>query len=262
MTPVTDDRFFYLGPSGAIRLPNIFMPPLMSNHGNYIVSLGDVVRWLGEQAAELGVEIYPGFAAAEYLTDANGAVIGVATGDMGVGRDGKPNDNFVRGMELKGKYTLIAEGARGSLSKQLIRHFKLDADCDPQKYGIGLKELWEVKPDKHKPGLVQHSFGWPLDNRNRRGNIPLSLRQQPRRRRLRAAPQLPEPLPVALRRVPALQDPPRHRPHLRGRQAHRLRRTRVDGGRLAVDPETDVPRWRAARLLGRLHECAAHQGQP
>ncbi len=171
VTPVTDDRFFYLGPSGAIRLPNIFMPPLMSNHGNYIVSLGDVVRWLGEQAAELGVEIYPGFAAAEYLTDANGAVIGVATGDMGVGRDGKPNDNFVRGMELKGKYTLIAEGARGSLSKQLIRHFKLDADCDPQKYGIGLKELWEVKPDKHKPGLVQHSFGWPLDNRTGGGTF-------------------------------------------------------------------------------------------
>ena len=170
-TPVTDDKFYYLGPSGGLRLPNIFMPPLMNNHGNYIVSLGDVVRWLGEQAAELGVEIYPGFAAAEYLTDDKGAVIGVATGDMGVGRDGKPNDNFVRGMELKGKYTLIAEGARGSLSKQLIRDFKLDANSDPQKYGIGLKELWEIKPEKHKPGLVQHSFGWPLDNRTGGGTF-------------------------------------------------------------------------------------------
>ena len=171
VTPVTDDKFFYLGPSGGLRLPNIFMPPLMNNHGNYIVSLGDVVRWLGEQAAELGVEIYPGFAAAEYLTDDKGAVIGVATGDMGVGRDGKPNDNFVRGMELKGKYTLIAEGARGSLSKQLICDFKLDANSDPQKYGIGLKELWEIKPEKHKPGLVQHSFGWPLDNRTGGGTF-------------------------------------------------------------------------------------------
>ncbi len=170
-TPVTDDRFYFLGHSGALRLPNFLMPPLMSNHGNYIVSLGDVVRWLGEQAAELGVEIYPGFPAAEYLTDDNGAVIGVATGDLGVGRDGKPNDNFVRGMELRGKYTLIAEGARGSLAKQLIRHFKLDANSDPQKYGIGLKELWEVKPEKHKPGLVQHSFGWPLDNRTGGGTF-------------------------------------------------------------------------------------------
>jgi electron-transferring-flavoprotein dehydrogenase len=170
-TPVTDDRFYFLGHSGALRLPNFLMPPLMSNHGNYIVSLGDVVRWLGEQAAELGVEIYPGFPAAEYLTDDNGAVVGVATGDLGVGRDGKPNDNFVRGMELRGKYTLIAEGARGSLAKQLIRHFKLDANSDPQKYGIGLKELWEVKPEKHKPGLVQHSFGWPLDNRTGGGTF-------------------------------------------------------------------------------------------
>ncbi len=170
-TPVKDDRFYYLGAAGRLRLPNIFMPPLMNNHGNYIVSLGDVVRWLGEQAAELEIEIYPGFAAAEYLKDENGAVVGVATGDMGVGRDGNPTDNFVRGMELRGKYTLIAEGARGSLSKQLIRDFKLDEGHEPQKYGIGLKELWEVKPEKHQPGLVQHSFGWPLNNRTGGGTF-------------------------------------------------------------------------------------------
>ena len=121
-----EDRFLVLGPAGDFRLPNILMPPLMSNHGNYIVSLGIVVRWLGEQAAELGVEIYPGFAATEVLYDEHGAVAGVATGDMGVGRDGEPKDSFTRGMELRGKYTLIAEGARGSLTKQLIRHFKLD----------------------------------------------------------------------------------------------------------------------------------------
>ena len=163
-TPVTEDRFLYLGPAGDMMLPNILMPPLMNNHGNYIVSLGDVVRWLGEQAEALGVEVYPGFAASEVLYDDNGAVMGVATGDMGVGRDGQPKDSFTRGMELHGKYVLFGEGARGSLSKQLIKHFDLDKNSEPQKFGIGLKELWQVAPEKHKPGLVQHSFGWPLDN--------------------------------------------------------------------------------------------------
>jgi electron-transferring-flavoprotein dehydrogenase len=162
-TEVTRDRFLVLGPAGELSLPNFMMPPLMSNHGNYIVSLGDVVRWLGEQAEELGVEVYPGFAASEVLYNADGTVYGVATGDMGVGRDGEPKDSFTPGMELHGKYVLFAEGARGSLSKQLIRRFELDKDSEPQKFGIGLKELWEVAPEKHQPGLVQHSFGWPLD---------------------------------------------------------------------------------------------------
>ena len=163
-TEVKDDRFIYLGPAGELPLPNIAMPPLMNNHGNYIGSLGNLCRWLGEQAAELGVEIYPGFAAAEVLYDEENRVVGVATGDMGIGRDGKPNDNFTRGMELRGKYTMIAEGVRGSLAKQLIARFALDAESEPQKFGIGLKELWEVAPDKHKPGLVQHTLGWPLDD--------------------------------------------------------------------------------------------------
>ena len=162
-TEVTRDRFLVLGPAGELSLPNFMMPPLMNNHGNYIVSLGDVVRWLGEQAEELGVEVYPGFAASEVLYNADGTVYGVATGDMGVGRDGEPKDSFTPGMELHGKYVLFAEGARGSLSKQLIRRFELDKDSKPQKFGIGLKELWEVAPEKHQPGLVQHSFGWPLD---------------------------------------------------------------------------------------------------
>ena len=168
---VTDDRFIYLGPAGELRLPNIMMPPLMSNHGNYIVSLGDLCRWLGEQAAGLGAEIYPGFPASEILRNAEGAVTGVATGDMGVGRDGKPKDSFTRGMELRGKYTLIAEGAHGSLTKQLTSAFNLRAGCCPQKYGIGLKELWQVKPEKHKPGLVQHTLGWPLDDRTGGGSF-------------------------------------------------------------------------------------------
>ena len=170
-TPVTEDRFLVLGPEGDIRLPTWPMPPLMKNHGNYIVSLGALCRWLGEQATELGVEIYPGFAAAEVLLDDKGAVVGIATGDMGVGRDGQPTENFTRGMELRGKYTLIAEGARGSLSKQLIKKFDLSKDHEPQKFGIGLKELWQVAPEKHQRGLVQHTFGWPLGNRTGGGSF-------------------------------------------------------------------------------------------
>ncbi len=168
---VTDDRFYWLGHAGALRLPNILMPPLMSNHGNYIVSLGEVCRWLAAKAEAIGVEIYPGFAAAEVLYGDNGEVTGVATGDMGIGRSGEPNSAYTRGMELKGKYTLFAEGARGNLTKQLLARYKLAEGCEPAKFGIGLKELWQVAPEKHKPGLVQHSFGWPLDNKTGGGSF-------------------------------------------------------------------------------------------
>lgn len=163
-TLVTEDLFHILGPAGGIRLPNFAFPPLMSNHGNYIVSLGEVCRWLAEQAEELGVEIYPGFAAAEVLYNEDGAVTGVATGDMGVSREGEHKDSFMQGMELRGKYTLIAEGVRGSLAKEIIRKYNLDENCSPQKFGLGIKELWEIDPAKHKPGRVQHTQGWPLDN--------------------------------------------------------------------------------------------------
>ncbi|MFD2678735.1 electron transfer flavoprotein-ubiquinone oxidoreductase [Camelimonas lactis] len=163
-TQVTDDRFYYLGPAGGIRLPNFGMPKLMNNHGNFIGSLGNVTRYLAAQAEALGVEIYPGFPAAEVLYNDAGAVIGIATGDMGVGRDGEPKGDYTRGMELRGKYTLFAEGARGSLTKEIAKKFNLRDKSDFDKYGIGLKELWQIDPAKHKPGLVQHSFGWPLDN--------------------------------------------------------------------------------------------------
>ncbi len=170
-TPVTDDQFLLLGPAGSVRLPNFAMPKLMNNHGNYIVSLGNVARWLGTHAENLGVEIYPGFAAAEVLYNEAGAVIGVATGDMGVERNGEPGPNYTRGMELLGKYVLFAEGARGSLSKQVIAKYKLDEGREPAKFGIGLKELWQVDPSKSKPGLVQHSFGWPLDMKTGGGSF-------------------------------------------------------------------------------------------
>lgn len=163
-TKVSDDRFYYLSETSALRVPNFLMPPLMSNHGNYVVSLGNVCRWLAKKAEALGVEVYPGFAAAEVLFGENGVVAGVATGDMGINKEGEHRGDFTRGMELRGKYTLFAEGARGSLSKQLIQRFGLAEGRDPQKFGIGLKEIWQVAPEKHKPGLVQHTLGWPLDN--------------------------------------------------------------------------------------------------
>ncbi len=169
--PVRKDRFLVLGPAGSITLPVFTMPPLMNNHGNYIVSLGNMCRWLGEKAESMEVQIFPGFAASEILYDDKGAVIGVATGDMGLKADGTPGPNFERGVELLGKYVLFSEGARGSLAKQLIAKYALDKDCEPAKFGIGIKELWEIDPAKHNEGMVQHSFGWPLDMKTGGGSF-------------------------------------------------------------------------------------------
>ena len=160
-TPAVDDCFLFLTETGAYRLPT---PPQMNNHGNYIISLGNLARWLAEQAEALGVEIYPGFAAAEVLYDDEGRVRGVATGDMGIGRDGQAKPSHEPGIELLARYTLFAEGSRGSLTKQLFERFDLRSGVDPQTYGIGIKELWEVSPDKHRPGSIVHSVGWPLDS--------------------------------------------------------------------------------------------------
>jgi electron-transferring-flavoprotein dehydrogenase len=167
-TPAQNDRFLFLTERRAFRLPT---PPQMHNHGNYIVSLGNVCRWLGREAEALGVEIYPGFAAAEVLFDEAGAVAGVATGSMGIGRDGKPTENFQEGVELRGKRTLFAEGCRGSLTKGLAQRFGLTADSDPQTYGIGIKELWEVKPEQHRAGEVVHTVGWPMDRKTYGGSF-------------------------------------------------------------------------------------------
>jgi electron-transferring-flavoprotein dehydrogenase len=170
-TKVSADRFYWLSASRGLRLPNFMLPPLMNNHGNYVVSLGDVCRWLATKAEASGVEIYPGFAAVEVLFAESGAVSGIVTGDMGVARDGHHKDSFTRGMELRAKYTLFAEGARGSLTKVLEQRFGLKEGREPQKFGLGLKELWQVAPEKHHPGLVQHTFGWPLDNRTGGGSF-------------------------------------------------------------------------------------------
>jgi electron-transferring-flavoprotein dehydrogenase len=160
---VTEDRFLFLSKDSAKQVPNWLLPDNFKNHGNYVVSLANVTRWLGQQAEALGVEIFPGFPAAEVLYTESGAVRGVATGNMGVGKDGVPTGNFQLGMELHAKYTLFCEGARGNLGRQLTDKFKLGRDADPQVYGLGIKELWQIDPSKHKPGLVIHTAGWPLE---------------------------------------------------------------------------------------------------
>jgi len=161
-TEVTDDRFIFLTQPNSITFPEFLMPRLMNNHGNYIVSLGNLCKWLAGQAEALGVEIYPGFAAAEVLYDEDGSVVGVATGDMGIGKDGQKKDSYTPGMELRAKYTFIAEGVRGSLAKMLFAKFNLREGVEPQKFGIGMKEVWEIPADKHRKGLVVHTQGWPL----------------------------------------------------------------------------------------------------
>lgn len=171
-TPVSEDRFFYLTQQRAIRLPT---PPQMHGKGNYIISLGNLCRWLAEYAEGLGVELFPGFAAAEVLYDETGSVRGVATGDMGVGRDGQPKSTYEPGVELVGKQTLFAEGCRGSLTQTLFERFQLRANVDPQTYGIGIKELWEVEPERHQPGLVVHTIGWPLDTETYGGSFVYHL---------------------------------------------------------------------------------------
>ncbi len=162
--PVTDDSFLFLTRVGATKTPPALLPECFHNEGNYVISLGSVTRWLAQQAEALGVEIFPGFAAAEVLYNDDGAVKGVATGNLGVGKDGQPTGHFQLGMELLGKYTVFAEGSRGHLGRQLIARFKLDAGRDPQSYGLGVKELWEIDPAKHQPGRVVHTAGWPLDS--------------------------------------------------------------------------------------------------
>lgn len=168
---VTDEAMLFLTDSSAWRTPSFFLPACSKNHGNYIISLGELTRWLAEQAEGLGVEIFPGFAAAEVLFDDAGAVRGVATGNMGIEKNGAPGANFQLGMELLGKYTVLAEGARGHLGKQVIARFELDKGRDPQSYGIGIKEVWEVDPARHEPGLVLHTAGWPMDNQTYGGSF-------------------------------------------------------------------------------------------
>ncbi len=173
-----DDVYFFLSETNAVKMPNLFVPKTMHNENNYIISLGNLCRWLGEQAEALGVEIYPGFAAQDAIIDEQGVVRGITVGDMGVGLDGEPKEgDFTPGMELRAKYTLFAEGCRGHIGKRLLKKYELDKDADPQHYAIGLKEVWTVDPAKHEPGLVVHGAGWPLNNSNPGGSFLYHLDQ-------------------------------------------------------------------------------------
>ena len=237
------------------------MPPFMNNKGTYTLSLGNLCRWLAGQAEALGVEIFPGFAAAEVLFNEDGSVKGVATGDMGVARDGTHKPDYQPGMELHGRYTFFAEGARGHLTKELKRIFELEKDSQPQVYGIGLKELWDIDPDKHEPGRVIHTQGWPLDDawgggflyHQENGQVALGLRRRA---------QLQESLALAVRGIPALEAASGDPPVPRGRPPRLLRRAGDQRGRLAGGAEARLPGRRADRLRGGLRQRAADQGQP
>ena len=174
-TAVTEDNFYLLGESGQMRLPNMLMPPLMSNHGNFIVSMGNVCRWMAEQAEEMGVEIFPGMACSELVFNDDGAVKGVVAGEFGRNADGSASGSYEPGMELHGKYVFLSEGVRGSLSKQVIEKYRLDADCDVPKFGLGMKEIWEVKPENHNQGEVTHSMGWPMGFKQSGGSFMYHL---------------------------------------------------------------------------------------
>jgi electron-transferring-flavoprotein dehydrogenase len=214
--PVSGDDILFLSETGSTRTPNWLVPRNLHNDGCYVISLSNVVKWMAQQAENLGVEIFPGFAAAEVLYDEQGRVKGVATGNMGISKEGEPTENFQLGMELLGKYTIFAEGARGHLGKQLIAKYKLNEGKDPQSFAIGIKELWEVDPAKAKPGLVVHTAGWPMTDNTGRQQGDLGIRHRS---------GLPEPLHESVRRDAALEDPSRHPyPHRRW-QAYWLWRT-------------------------------------
>ncbi len=234
----------------------------MDNHGCYIVSLGNVCRWLGTQAEALGVEIYPGFPAAEVLYDDHGAVRGVATGDMGVAKDGSHKADYQPGMELHAKYTLFAEGCRGSLSQELMQKFNLRDGVDPQKYGIGIKELWEVAPDRHHEGRVVHSQGWPLDAATGGGSFLYHLADNLVAVGFVVHLNYANPHLSPFDEFQRFKTHPGDPPDVRGRQAPCYGARAINEGGLQSVPEARVPRRRADRLLGRIRQPAADQGQP
>ena len=237
------------------------MPPLMNNHHCYIGSLGQLCRWLAGKAEALGVEIYPGFAAIEVLYDDKGAVRGIATGDMGIAKDGSHKASFTRGMELCGKYTLFAEGARGSLTKQLIAKFALDAKSEPGKFGIGLKEVWQIDPSRHQKGLIQHSFGWPLDNKTGGGSFLYHYDDNLVAVGFVVHLNYDDPYLSPFEEFQRFKTHPAISGDIRGRQTARLWRPRHHRGRLSIGAAAVICRWRADRLRGRLCERAAHQGR-
>ena len=240
-TPVSEERFLFLTEGGGFSWPAGFLPPAMKNHGNYIISLGNFCRWLAVQAEELGAEVFPGFAAADVLYREDGAVGGVVTGDMGVGRDGEPTDNFMPGMELRAKYTFFAEGCRGHLGRGLMERFGLRDGVEPQTYGIGIKELWEVRPERHRPGLVVHTAGWPLDPGTYGGSFLYHLADHQVAVGFVVGLDYENPYLSPFEEMQRFKTPPEGAGDLRGRAADRLWRAGPQRGRPPVPPEARVP---------------------
>jgi electron-transferring-flavoprotein dehydrogenase len=263
--PVTGDIFLMTSETGATRTPNMLLPACFHNHGNYIVSLGAVVRWMAQQAENLGVEIFPGFAAAEVLYNDDGSVKGVATGNLGIGKDGEPTENFQLGMELHAKYTIFAEGSRGHLGKQVIANFKLDAGCDPQSYGIGIKELWEIDPARHTPGLVVHTAGWPLEEDTYGGSFMYHMENNQVVVGFVVGLDYKNPWLSPFEEFQRYKTHPNIRWYFEGdrrcqaRQAHFLRCAGHHGRRPAVPAQDGVPGWGTGRLRCRLPQCQSHQ---
>jgi electron-transferring-flavoprotein dehydrogenase len=259
-TEVTEDVFMALGEAGSATIPGFGMPPFMHNHGCYVGSLATMCRWLAEKAEAMGVEVYPGFPADQFIEE-DGVVKGVITGDMGVARDGGHKDMYQPGMELRGKYTLIGEGARGSLSKQLIDKYGLSEGRDPQKFGIGMKELWRIKPENFKKGRVQHTMGWPLDNSTGGGSFLYHFGDNLVSVGFVVHLNYKNPHLFPFGEFQRFKTHPTSRRSLKAPSAV-LWRAGDHRGRLPVRAQADLPGRCADRLFGRVCERAAHQGQP
>ena len=271
--PVTDDAMVFLGEKSALRTPNFLLPACFQNHGNYIVRLGYVVKWLGEQAEALGVEIFPGFAAAEVLYNEDGSVKGVATGNMGIGKDGEPTGEFQLGMELHAKYTIFAEGSRGHLGKQIIAKYQLDAGKDPQSYGLGIKELWEIDPARHKPGFVMHTAGWPMDSKTYGGAFMYHMEDNKVTLvGFVVGPGLCQnPWLSPFEEFQRFKTHPNIRWYFEGDESKGIKSRpsawaygarAITAGGMLEPAQAGVPRRRAGRLRSRFLERQPHQGQP
>ncbi len=259
--PVKADNFYMLGEAGQLRIPNLVMPPLMSNHGNYIVSMGNVCRWLAEQAEALGVEIFPGMSCSEIVWDGD-RVAGVVAGEFGRAADGSEGPGYEPGMELLGKYVFLGEGVRGSLSQQVIAKFALDDGRQPQKYGLGMKELWEIDPEKHREGTVTHTMGWPLGGNAGGGSFIYHLDNNQVYVGFVVHLNYRNPHLFPVHGIPAVQASPDGRRVAGGRQAHRLRRARDHRRRVSVAAEDGVSGRRASGVCGGHGQRAADQGKP
>ena len=260
--PVRRDRFLILGEGGSLRIPNFPMPPLLSNHGNYIVSMGNVCRWMAGQAEDLGVEIFPGMACSELVFDESGTVRGVVAGEFGLQRDGTPGPHYEPGMELRGRYVLLAEGVRGSLSKQVIARFGLAEDRDAPKFGIGMKEIWEIDPEKHREGTVIHTMGWPLGKSAGGGSFVYHADGNQLFIGFVVHLNYRNPHLFPYMEFQRFKHHPEISALLEGGKRIAYGARAITEGRVAIDSKARISGRRAAWLFGRVGQCSEDQGKP